>query len=263
MDTIVKINHNAGFFSCCAIQLGLIIEYIKKYKKLPEKVDSSSTFEYYKYNKEDDISTLFFEEQDIEIPYKDEMQSLYSIHDFQFNEYRYLPFGLLQPFIQKYYSPSKNILDKIAYLEKKYELDYENLCGVRFRGTDKQIETNQPRYDEMIQKVMEVKSEYAKVVVLTDEVSFTLQCFEKIPNCIAFEETYLTTDKLEMIQFFVASIYIFSKMKTVVCTSGNAEFFLSLFRGNTESLHQYLNPKSHIYGFKNKSYDPTKTYFWL
>jgi len=35
MDTLI-ITHNAGFFSCCSKIFSMIIEYVNKYKKLPD-----------------------------------------------------------------------------------------------------------------------------------------------------------------------------------------------------------------------------------
>ena len=56
------INHNSGFFSCCSIRLFKIIEYMKKYKKTPDIIDSSRQFLNYKtrQQKNFDISPHFF-----------------------------------------------------------------------------------------------------------------------------------------------------------------------------------------------------------
>ena len=45
---ILKTTYNRGFFSWCSIKLKKIIEYYNKYKKLPNKVDSSAQFKLYK-----------------------------------------------------------------------------------------------------------------------------------------------------------------------------------------------------------------------
>ena len=36
---IAKINHNAGFFSCCSVRLGSIVHYFNKEKQLPKYVE--------------------------------------------------------------------------------------------------------------------------------------------------------------------------------------------------------------------------------
>lgn len=44
---IIKITHNAGFFSCCSVKLTKIVEFINLNKKLPDSVDSSAQFKYH------------------------------------------------------------------------------------------------------------------------------------------------------------------------------------------------------------------------
>ena len=63
MSTLT-ITHNAGFFSCCSFKLYNLISFIHDNKKLPEKVDSSAQFIWYKYNtcKNDDITFDYFED---------------------------------------------------------------------------------------------------------------------------------------------------------------------------------------------------------
>ena len=46
--TTLIVLHNSGFFSCCTVRLARIIEYFNKFAKLPEIVDSSVQFEWYK-----------------------------------------------------------------------------------------------------------------------------------------------------------------------------------------------------------------------
>ena len=50
MDIIV--DHNGGFFSCCAVRLGKICEFINIHHKMPS-VDSSKQFNLYKLNNND------------------------------------------------------------------------------------------------------------------------------------------------------------------------------------------------------------------
>lgn len=60
---MIKITHNAGFFSCCAIRLNKIVDFINLNKRLPDVVDSSQQFKLYK--KQDmcnkDITFDYFE----------------------------------------------------------------------------------------------------------------------------------------------------------------------------------------------------------
>ena len=38
---MLKITHNAGFFSCCSCRLSETVEFINSNKRLPDNVDSS------------------------------------------------------------------------------------------------------------------------------------------------------------------------------------------------------------------------------
>ena len=58
---MVKITHNAGFFSCCSVKLSNIVDFINIYKKLPDHVDSSAQFSWYKKIPNKDITFDYFE----------------------------------------------------------------------------------------------------------------------------------------------------------------------------------------------------------
>ena len=56
----IHITHDCGFFSCCSIRLDAIVEYFNKNNfNLPEKVDSTKSYTWYKKNKNDDIYDFF------------------------------------------------------------------------------------------------------------------------------------------------------------------------------------------------------------
>ena len=63
---MIKITHNAGFFSCCSVKLTKIVQFINSTKKLPDSVDSSEQFKCYKNdtNKDKDITFDYFENYD-------------------------------------------------------------------------------------------------------------------------------------------------------------------------------------------------------
>ena len=47
---MLKINHNSGFFSCCSVKLREIVDFINSNKRIPDIVDSSEQFKWYKNN---------------------------------------------------------------------------------------------------------------------------------------------------------------------------------------------------------------------
>ena len=55
----LTITHNAGFFSCCSLRLHYIINYINLNSKIPNNVDSSNQYQWYKLNNEEDIIQYF------------------------------------------------------------------------------------------------------------------------------------------------------------------------------------------------------------
>ena len=58
---MIKITHNAGFFSCCSVKLNSIVDFINSNKSLPDIVDSSQQFILYKNDKNIDITFDYFE----------------------------------------------------------------------------------------------------------------------------------------------------------------------------------------------------------
>ena len=61
---------------------------------------------------------------------------------------------------------------------------------------------------------------------------------------------------------FVSIIYLFSKLKYLITTSGNCEFFIILYRNNAENVNQYLKKNKYIHGVLNKEYDENNSQVW-
>ena len=111
----VVVTHNAGFFSCCSIKLDNIIIYINKHSKIPDYVDSSQQFEWYK-NESKDITYEYFEHYDsidtlISFPV-----DYYQSH--QYTNYSELDYAMICPVVKKYFSPSKQIITILNYWNK-------------------------------------------------------------------------------------------------------------------------------------------------
>ena len=105
MNTIVSV-HNAGFFSCCSVKLTNIVDYINSNSKIPDSIDSSKQFSWYKRNNDEDITYEYFEH------YDNICQIInYGINyhwEHQFINYNNLDFTNIIPVVKKYFSPSKN-----------------------------------------------------------------------------------------------------------------------------------------------------------
>ena len=261
MEKSVIITHNAGFFSCCSVRLHHIVSFINDFKELPYCVDSSKQFEWYKQYKNDaDITFDYFENYDTitnEIAI-DENNIDYH-HDYQFRNYQNLNYEKLFPLIIKYFTPSQRIRHIIDYMEQKYNLDYENICVLFYRGNDKITETELCSYDEYVKYANMIleKNPNIKFLIQSDETEFITFFSELFPqNSFYFknqirhmERTIDTVDKVFQEQnpifskFYLAITIIMSRCKYIVCGSGNCSIWIMLYRGNADNVYQNLERK--------------------
>jgi hypothetical protein len=279
---VLVVNHNAGFFSCNSVKLQKIIEFFNKYKQLPQFVDSSEQLIFYK-NSNIDITSLYFKTDfRTTITFKKEIKiSNGKNSEEQFSNYKCINFKEINPFINKYFSHSDEVMKYVYELETKYKINYKNTCSLFFRGNDKCKETNQPTYEEFFNKAISITNNNPDTTFLlqTDEDEFVNYCKGKFKNFIYFSEvprinsnpdacigyllSDLSADKQKYTLYYLASVYILSKCKEVVLTSGNGEMFCVFFRGNANNVYQYLNPKEYIYDVKNEDYDSSQNQFWF
>jgi len=125
---MLKITHNAGFFSCCNMRLHKIINYFNNNKRLPQLVDSSAQFALYKpvYMIYNDITEDFFinntNNNKNNILYEKDVFIRNDIIEDQFSNYKTLNIEDIKPFIQKYFSPSQEIMEIQSILIKKYNI---------------------------------------------------------------------------------------------------------------------------------------------
>jgi hypothetical protein len=283
---MLKIDHSAGFFSCCTIRLEKILEYFNENRKLPENVDSSMQFRDYKpLNNANDITHFFFskekeEDKGIDIKYESVVRTTDLNWEQQFSNFKLLNYEKLAPFTGKYFALSQNVMDIVEKMEKKYNFDYDNMCIIFHRGLSKCWETNLAPYDEYIRKAREImdkdmvimlqsdeteffdalKQEFSNAIILDEMCYMSKQYVEKAPNVeLALHPDIRVNQELH----FLSIVKIMSKARTVITGSGNIAFWLCLMRGNADGVHQYLSPKEYIYDVKNDTYDPNKTDFWL
>lgn len=115
---MLKSTHNAGFFSCCSVKLGDIVCFINSNQKLPDSVDSSQQFEWYKNdtNRDRDITFDYFEHyNNIDVPIID--HPINYCQTYQFVHYD-LDYERITPLITKYFSPSIEVNEIINHIEK-------------------------------------------------------------------------------------------------------------------------------------------------
>lgn len=252
----VILEHNAGFFSCCSVKLDRIVNYINVHNNFPEHVDSSRQFIWYKMNNQGDITYDYFEHYD-NVPNKLCGEYIDYLDIYQFEDYSMLPYEKINPIIQKYFSPSFEVTQIIANIESKYNIDYDNICVLFYRGNDKNGETSICEYSEYV--------DYAKLIISKNpEIKFLLQSdeteFFEFMSSLFPENSFYFTDEIRHMRKdehntvdhvmrdnidiysknYLAITIIMSKCKYIVCGSGNCSIWIMLYRGNSQNVCQNL-----------------------
>jgi hypothetical protein len=246
-----------GFFSCCSRRLDNIVEYINNNNlKFPDLVDSSFQFNWYKEDKEEDITFNYFEHYDNINGIN--LKGLANISRWaQFSDYQLLDFDSIKPVITKYFSPSKNILNIIQDIEKKYNIDYNNICVLFYRGNDKNRETIICDYSEYLvyaNKILEINPDIL-FLIQSDETEFINFISERFPNnsfyfndeirhihrCDNTVDIILKENNSVFSKYYLAITIIMSKCKYIICGSGNCSIWIILYRGNNNNVIQNLN----------------------
>lgn len=280
-SNIVIRGADSGFFSCAFLILVEILDYFNKEKELPHSIEYQNCFPIYKRNTDENVYNLFFEmNNDINIEYGNE-NIFYGDEYFelQFSNYKLIQYEIYKPFIDKYLTFNDTVIYTANQLKNQYNIDYDNTCGIFYRGNDKIKETQRPSYEEVVAQALEVKNENPniKFVVQTDEYEFLEYFLKAFPETTYFNEIPLLNNemttvankyqndpkKYDYILFYIASVYSFSKFKKIITTSGNGELFVMFYRNNAEGVIQYLKKNEYIHGVKNKNYDENQTIFWL
>lgn len=262
---MLKIKHNAGFFSCCSIRLENIISFFNEKKMLPIYVDSSEQFNEYKLNINDDITNIYFVQDDtIEINYEKNIILSTEEKELQFSNYKNILFENINFFIKKYFNVSDKINNIIEDLINKYNIDYENTCSIYYRGSDKIIETNIAPYEDFFERAQKIRNDNSniKFLVQSDEKNFVDIFLNKFDNSFYIEELDFNRS-FEHSLFLLSIVKIISKTKYIICSSSNVSLWIMFYRNNSNNIMQYLNEKEYIYGIKNNSYDVNKKIFWL
>jgi hypothetical protein len=252
METL-SVCHDAGFFSCCTVKLCRITEFFNKNKRPPETVDSSCLWGKYKDHGDHDLTSYFFmNPSEINQEVKDVIYG-----DRQFWEYKNSEFEKVAPYIIKYFSPSKKVLEYKDFLVSKYNIDPNKTISVFYRAHDKITETSVPSYGQMLDKINQVKSENKdhRIIVQSADSDFCNLILSKYPDSIVFEEIMKfdrsimqelgnlvpTGKKKDQALIFLAIILLISKSNKIIINSGNIGLWIVLFRQSVAGVDQYLN----------------------
>ena len=254
-DTVIEDKYCTGFFAGCFHILKDITTFFNNNKKLPRNVDTTQQFDTYKPSHiKGDIMPYFFKKRDdINITYTDNIKFS---HNLQFEKYNSIDYKEITPFIEKYFSPPQEILDIESKIINKYNININEYCAVYYRGTDKKEETILGSFDTYIDKMNELltKEPTIKFIIQSDSKNFIDTVKAKFTNSVSFDDENVpsTTDKgihnehspdenYIIIKNFLAIVYLISKSKYIICSSGNCSIWMMLFRGNCNNVKQFLN----------------------
>jgi len=260
---MLKTSWNSGFFSCCNVKLYKLVYYFNTHRALPTHIDDSELFDMYKpasYAGQDITHHFFRPRDDVRIDFSGTLQIMDERIEDQFSPYSGLHFSVVQPFLEKYYSPSQPILDLQASLVDKYGIDVSNTCAIYYRGTDKHQETPLGSFDVYAAKMRDVlrANPDLQIILQSDSYPFLEYMFDyadahKLQNNISVFEENVTTasdqgvhflrrgDKAyQDIQHLFASVLVMAQCKYIICSSGNVSLWMMYYRGNAKNVHQFL-----------------------
>ena len=249
-DPVLKVTHSSGFFSCCTIKLHKIVEYFNRHEKLPEIVDSSEQFKWYRPCT---TETYFTTWGDLDITFK---RRIDYVHHYQYSDYKTLDYKGLAPFIVKYFTPSSEIKGIMAEIEAKYPLDYANTCCLFYRGNDKAAETTLSSYSDYIVRAKAALQANPKTqfLVQSDETEFIETMVAEFPDRVVWfkdeirhiRKSMTTVDKVfkkdnvRFSKYYLAITLIMGKCPYIICGSGNCSIWIALLRGSAEGMQQFL-----------------------
>ena len=258
---MLKVRHDAGFFSCCTVRLVNIIVYFNSLFELTE-VDSSSQFQSYKTKLGEDVTFKFFKKPIFKEVEKRVHWISHEPLEVSFSDYSKIDFEDVSKFVEIYFTPSDEVNDIYEGYLKKYNIDLNNTCGIFYRGNDKQRESEIIPYQSYIDKANEYLKENPdlKFLVQPDETEFLNAFASAFPDrCINFEETpHIKKSKSAVFyeqpmdkreyhgQHFLAAVLVLSKCNKLITHSGNGGMWAILYRGNFKGCYQFI--VKHIYG---------------
>jgi hypothetical protein len=258
--TTLKIIHNAGFFSCSTVALQDIHNYAKQYGKLPDEVDRSQQYEWYKDEYSKDLIPYFFGKGPKNLHFTNALRLSLDTRELQFSDYKLLDFNEIIFYRNKYFTVSDTVASMLIDFVRRYNINLDNTCSVFYRGNDKAKETTIAPYAEFVNKAREIRAERGpniQFLVQPDEAEFLEVFLKEFPDAIFFKETpnirrnkesnvFSEMPKSERAIFaarFLAAVIIIGNCSTMITHSGNGGLWAAIYGGldHRNSIHQYLN----------------------
>lgn len=260
-ENVIYMTHESGFFSCSSVRLDAVITYFNEHNfTLPESVDTTGSYTWYKKNKGDDVFDFF--ENPGSIVVEPEREVVDYNQTYQWIDYSKLNFSLISPFVKKYFTPSRQIYDIVDAIETKYNIvDYSNMCVLFYRGNDKIPEakyrnkkcSGYSEYMTHAKKIIEIDPS-TRFLIQSDETDFIDKIMKDVPGSFMFSDEIrhmkcnprTTVDKVfpdnhGFSKKFLAITLIMAKCNRLVMCNGNCGIWTVFYRGNIENVVQ-LSP---------------------
>ena len=246
-----SLDDSSGFFCNTTKRLTKVVSLYNKTKELPEHINSKKQYSLYKLHKDHVVGLDFYEDpRDIEIDdIPTNLNIKHSVHA-NYSDYSKTEFEKLKPFIQKYFTPKKEIRDLSQKLINKYNIDVDNTCMIYYRGTDHSTETKLTDYNSLLDVINKIKDK-PSIFAQSDDTNFLNYITEQYNNVGIFEENTHTTstngihidssnlENYNSIKVLLAIMLIMAKCKYLIFgSSGNVAYWTVLYRGNMNNVHQ-------------------------
>ena len=266
----------SGFFSTCTVALNQIILAYNNEREFPS-LCTTSLMEWYKEDEslDSDIWEEFFKPSTHQFLNPSDFSEKITFTDFmncddgdftylgQFSPYEKIGYKDVLPIVNSYFSPSLKTRERVNFFLEKYGIDPDKTIGVYYRGNDKLMEANPPSYEDYKERIEKVLAENpgCKLLIQTDEREFLNYATSIYPESIFVQELPVidksyewqvswTIENGKRTNFgidFMSIALILSKCKRLILNSCNVSMWVCLYRGSSEGVDQYLNPRKYFY----------------
>lgn len=245
---VLELRHDAGFFSNCSVAL---LE-IARSQTVIEKIDATKSFKFYKTEPEENSWSAYFCQPMPHIPQAS--RSEFSGFLLNHSRYKNLDFKQSSSLVSRYFQPSPQVTEIIWQMVRRYEINFEKVLAVHYRGTDKQIEI-QPEpvstWLSEIRKIAKVLPDDHRILVQTDQQQFLDAVVEEFGSRVFYlrelpltknsEANHHSLPDSERTGFalnLLAATIILSRCEWVLTHTGNGGYWAALFRGTAKRLVQ-------------------------
>jgi len=161
------------------------------------------------------------------------------------------------PFIKRWFNLSDRVMEKVDLYSTENDFDPNKTIGVFYKGADKRFEVRLSDYQKYrwVIKSLLKKNPINRIFVLTDDkefrdyliAEFGSKCFyfHEVPACKDYhalqfiEDKELQVDPVEYGVRMLAAIYLISRCKTLINSTGDMALWITFYRGHTKEIYQF------------------------